>query len=425
VLNEQLNAMPEGNSAFFFNRLAIMDLDHRSDQPFEDEHHLLTFNGEIYNYQELKVQLQAKGYTFQTTSDTEVLFFGLKEWGSKILGKLNGMFAFFWLDKKEKTFLVARDRLGIKPLYYYQEKNSFVFASELTSIIRLSGIKAEISHEAVDMYLWLQFVPAPYSIIKGIKKLPPGYFLQGKLRENLIVELTEYWDAYQYALSTPASDETLEKVLTDSLQRQLHADVPLGLFLSSGVDSSLLAALVNKYFAKDRDFNFFTVQFEENTSSDESDDARRFIEQFNNPNLHCNTLKINSEIIRNRLYRLYDYYDEPFADPASLLNWVISEKAREFVTVAISGDGADELFWGYPRYTRWQHFTEINRIPVLSNIARTLSLLPPSSFRNNAMFVMEKDPVKRHFNFFPRECVGKHKIISHNTICGRWKMWVK
>lgn len=422
ILNTDLQRTEEGVHALFFNRLAIMDLDPRSDQPFEDDRYLLTFNGEIYNYPEIKRALEKKGISFNTTSDTEVLFHALKEWGVRALDKLNGMFAFFWLDKIEKRFLIARDRLGIKPLYYQQKNDTFIFGSELRSIIRLADDNVSISSAAVDMYLWMQFVPTPFSIIEGIHKLPPGCYISGVIDKPESILLKEFWNAYNFATSTHQPEVMdLETVLKNSLQRQLHADVPLGLFLSSGVDSSLLAALVNKYFAKEKPVNFFTVQFEENTSSDESREAEEFIREFNNPLLNCHTITVNPATIQKRIDELYNYYDEPFADPASLLNWAISEKARESVTVAISGDGADELFWGYNRYNRWKTFTRLNDIPVLSNMARIAGKLPSSTFSNNIRFVLEKDPVKRHFNFFLPSGM-RPKIRNHITNYPLWAL---
>lgn len=402
ILNTDLTPATEGPNVFFFNRLAIVDVDHRSDQPFENERYLLTFNGEIYNYLQLRSELAKLGIPFVTSSDTEVLFHALRVWGLKALEKLNGMFAFFWLDKKEKKFIAARDRLGIKPFYYSMQQHTFCFASELDSVVRMRGGSPAISREAVDMYLWMQYVPTPYTIIEGIQKLPPGHYLEGDSSNPGIASAQTYWNAYHNVIQPSETDQQgLETLLKDSLSKQLHADVPLGLFLSSGVDSSLLAALVNKYFSEDNTVNFFTVQFAERTASDESEEAAQFIQKFNNPRLQCNTISIDPHTVRDRILRLYDYYDEPFGDPAALLNWVISEKAREYVTVALSGDGADELFWGYERYNRWQKFTKISTTPPVPQIIPLiLGACPPSRFKDNIRFLTEQDPVKRHLNLF-------------------------
>lgn len=420
ILDENLRACDQGKHVIFFNRLAIIDLDKRSDQPFENDRYLLSFNGELYNYKELKAELEKAGRQFHTTSDTEVLFNALQEWGTNTLPKLNGMFSFFWLDKTQKKFIVARDRLGIKPLYYSIDENSFYFASELDTIVSLKRKKTEINHDAAKMYLWLQFIPTPYTIIKGINKLPPGNYIESTLENNSAVSPQKYWEAYDHISSTNyAYNKSLEDILKSSLQRQLHADVPLGLFLSSGVDSSLLAALVNKYFSSDNQVNFFTIKFEEETSSDESNDANNFIAAFKNPNLRCTTMPINSSFLQDRLTDLYHYYDEPFGDHASLLNWAISEKARQFVTVAISGDGADELFWGYPRYSRWQNFTKTSNIPVLSPLARISGKLMDGRVADNLQFVLEKNAAKRHFNLFLPS--GMRFLINHHIT--KYPLW--
>jgi asparagine synthase (glutamine-hydrolysing) len=417
VLDDQLQTSESGPHGIFFNRLAIIDLDKRSDQPFEDERYLLVFNGEIYNYRELKSEFEKKGKQFRTTSDTEVLFYALQEWGAEGLKKLNGMFAFFWLDKLKRKLIIARDRLGIKPLYYSIDAKTFTYASELDTIKAFRPGSATINSDAVDMYLWMQFVPTPHTIIRDINKLPPGHYLELEIDNPSRSSPTKFWDAYDFVSSANNVDgKSLEKILKDSLQRQLHADVPLGSFLSSGVDSSLLAALMSKYFSANHPVNFFTVRFEENTNSDESAEAREFIAKFNNPNLHCTTIAVNPNLLQDHLNDLYTYYDEPFGDLASLLNWIISAKAREFVTVAISGDGADELFWGYPRYQRWQQFTRLSKVPVLSEMARISGRFIDGKIGNNTQFVLEKDPVKRHFNqFLPsgmRFKINNH-IVNH------------
>jgi asparagine synthase (glutamine-hydrolysing) len=420
IFNDEFTTTEEGPHGIFFNRLAIMDPDPRSDQPFENDRYMLAFNGEIYNFLSLKCKLEKEGIKFITTSDTEVLFHCLNIWGKDALPMLNGMFALFWLDKKERKFIVARDRLGIKPLYYKKDKSTFYYSSELQSILRMAGSNFGISAEAIDMYLWLQFIPTPFTAIKDIWKLPPGHYIEGNESEQNDVTVKCYLDAYEQVSSTNTNEATgLEAALKNSLERQLHADVPLGLFLSSGVDSSLLAAMVNKYFASNNDVNFFTVQFDENTISDESTDARNFIAGFNNSNLHCHTIRVNSRVIGDQLNDLYSYYDEPFGDHASLLNWMISQKAREFVTVAISGDGADELFWGYSRYQRWKKFERLNNIPLVPALARATSVALPERLKHNVQFVFEPDPVKRHFNFFLPSGM-RYKLNDHIT---RYPMW--
>ena len=197
--DHHLHVAEDGNNALFFNRLAIIDLDHRSNQPFEDERYTLMFNGEIYNYRDLKKSLQQDGALFHTSSDTEVLFHVLKKWGVKGLSRLNGMFAFCWIDRKERKFLIARDRTGIKPLYYKQQGRSFIFGSELDSVLRLSNGLSPIRTESVHQFLWMQFIPSPHTIIQGIFKLPPGHYMEGNwdsLDRQEAPRVESYWDAY-------------------------------------------------------------------------------------------------------------------------------------------------------------------------------------------------------------------------------------
>ena len=421
IYNNELEIADVGNNILFFNRLAILDLDQRSNQPFEDNRFALTFNGEIYNYAELKKALMKEGYVFRTTSDTEVLFFALQHWGINALSKLNGMFAFCWIDKKEKQFLLARDRIGIKPLYYSQKGKTFVFASELNSVLRLTCHLAEIKPEAVNMFLWTQFIPTPHTIIKDVYKLPPGHFIKGSfndLSNEQQLHSNSFWDAYSMAnVKTEESDPTiLESVLVDSLSRQLIADVPLGFFLSSGVDSSLLAALVNKHFAQSQQFDFFTVAFREETVSDESKDAITYVNKFSNPALKSHTLNIDANFIGSHLNSFYDFFDEPFGDYTSLLNWVISKKAREHVTVALSGDGADELFWGYSRYEKWRNPSllltdKYPKMAIPKEIANIIKPILPKYWQTKIALEVEPDPLHRHFTLFLSPML--YQLIEH------------
>jgi asparagine synthase (glutamine-hydrolyzing) len=410
IFDNELKEKHSGNSAFFFNRLAIIDLDKRSDQPFQDDESLLIFNGEIYNYKELRSLLQQKGFHFQTTSDTEVLFFALKCWGSNAIPLLNGMFSFCFIDKKNKTFLIARDRVGIKPLYFRQLNECLIFASDLDSILRLSSEKPEIDEDAIRMFLWMQFIPSPFTPYKNIFKLSPGHYINENcfnLKGKEIKQL-KYWDAYDQCspkdnLYNSSDDNTLENLLVNSVEKQLIADVPLGLLLSSGVDSSLLAAITNKYFSRGKAINFFTISFANSNSDDESKNAERFIAGFKNPALINHNLSIDPEFIGKHIDTLYDYIDEPFGDYAILLNWVISKKAKEHVTVALSGDGADELFWGYPRYRQWKlRELHLNNTIKFRGAANHLikHFFPDAHIRSMASLVSEPNGVNRHFSLF-------------------------
>ena len=282
IYNESFESATVGNHFIFFNRLAIIDLDSRSDQPFEDDRFTLMFNGEIYNFHQLKKELGQAGFVFKTSSDTEVLFYAMQKWGVQALKRLNGMFSLCWIDRQSKSFILARDRMGIKPLCYRQQGKSLIFASELISVLRLSETLPGLEHDSIEHFLWTQYVPTPLTIVQGVYKIPPGHYFEGNLGElerGKSIETKSFWDAFDQVGDKNFTPEysNLEEALRDSLSRQLVADVPLGLFLSSGVDSSLIAAMINKYFAKEQEFNFFTVAFDEDTASDESQDAIQYI----------------------------------------------------------------------------------------------------------------------------------------------------
>lgn len=407
VLDENIRNSDSGCSALFFNRLAIIDLDPRSNQPFGNERYTLLFNGEIYNYKNLKKQLKDQGETFITESDTEVLFKLLIKEGSKCINSLNGMFAFFFLDRNTGEFIIARDRVGIKPLYYRIEDSSIIFGSEADSIIRFSDKNKRINFEAINWYLMLQYIPTPLTIYDNIWKLPPGCFIQSSINElknQKAVKPQIYWDAYNVireAKYDPNGD--LESLLTDSLNIQLNSDVPLGLFLSSGIDSSLLAAVINKHFNNNL-YNFYTVAFYESTDKDESIDAQQFIKGFNNSNFRHHKLVLAQQDLIMAFNELYVYTDEPFGDNAVLLNYAISKKAKEHVTVALSGDGGDELFWGYTRYNEFQKY----KFHPIKNIAQKIL----SSFSNN----FNNDPIYRYWRSVSSNYFLDYNIVNTNEL---------
>lgn len=389
----------EGEVALFFNRLAILDLDPRSNQPFENERYLLLFNGEIYNHKSIKGKLQRKGISFNTSSDTEVLFYALINYGVSIIDQLNGMFSFAFIDKTERRIILARDRVGVKPLVFRLNAAGFSFASEVDSIIRLSDCKPSISYQAINLYLSLQYIPTPYTIWENVFKLPPGSYIEESIDDlrtkESIVPVT-YWDAYSEACKPAAETRDIEACLSDSIESQMQADVPLGFFLSSGIDSSLLAALVNVNFGQQKQFDFFTVSFDKQsaTEADEYQDASVFLNAFNNKNFNHHALHINPSLIVEELMTMYAYVDEPFGDYATMMNFVISRKAKEHVTVVLSGDGADELFWGYPRYNEWAaHLKKVNASKYSRHMEKLATALPQTLLKEKVLRRYSTHPV--------------------------------
>lgn len=344
-------AQDAGPFAMFHNRLSILDLDARSHQPFEDERYSLVFNGEIYDFQSLRSELRQLGHVFRTQSDTEVLFAALKQWGAAALPRLNGMFAFAFIDRQARTVLLARDRVGIKPLYYAWMNGAFSFASEADTIIRLNGVIPAIDLTAADHYRLFQYVPGSRSIWSGIHKLLPGHVLELTLDDPAGYRVRQYWDAYE-AARTARPSQDWEALVSQAVTRQLVADVPVGVFLSSGVDSSLLAAIIQKH-NPDAKVGYFTVGFDDAPENDESVKAARFLDGLGVPRSSLTRLPLTSDAVRDLWQDLYQVVDEPFGDHAILLNLAIAREAAKHVTVVLSGDGGDEVFAGYDRYRAW------------------------------------------------------------------------
>lgn len=326
-------------------RLAIIDLSAAARQPMpnEDSFVYITYNGEIYNYKALAENLKNRGYRFRSNSDTEVILHAYEEWDVECLEKLNGMFAFaIWDDKKKQLFL-ARDRLGIKPLYYYWDGKLFAFASEIQAVTMLKEDRLSIDPTALAFYSSLGYIPAPYTVYKEIRKLEPGHFLH--LKEGKLVN-QRYWKVdFSHKERRPFKKllqeipERLERAVT----RQMVSDVPLGAFLSGGIDSSALVAIMCQT-ASER-VKTFSIGFPEK-AFDESPFARMVAERYRTEHYEFEVTPDAMEV----LPALVKHFGEPFADSSALPTWYLSKMTRQYVTVALSGDGGDELFCGYTVY---------------------------------------------------------------------------
>ncbi|HMB63355.1 MAG TPA: asparagine synthase (glutamine-hydrolyzing), partial [Eudoraea sp.] len=333
---------------FGHNRLSIIDLDPRSNQPFSYENRVhLVFNGEIYNFKTLKKDLVRRGYRFTTTSDTEVICASYLEYGENCVEHFVGMFAFVLFDSGKQCLFGARDRLGKKPFYYYHSGNDFEFASQISSI-QLFNPRLSISSDAIASYLAWSTVPDPNSIFNEIKKLPAGHRFTLDLGNGSFIN-EPYWDIDYlgkdtYHGSYEEAQEYLEEILTDAVSSRLFADVPVGVFLSGGVDSSLIAALATKTTSEK--VKTFSVKFDVE-SYDESSYATRVASHLKTDHhvIECDQ-KEGLSLIDNFCH----YYDEPFADASAIPSMLLSKYTRQHVTVALSGDGGDESFIGYRRY---------------------------------------------------------------------------
>lgn len=367
---------------FGHRRLSIIDLSTSGHQPMEDESRNLAivFNGEIYNYLELKNELQNKGYIFKTNSDTEVLLVAWKEWGENCLNHLNGMFLFAIYDKKEEMIFIARDRAGEKPLFYSLNNGELRFASELKALLVDPSFSHKIDYEALDCYLSMGYVPGDMCILEGVNKLPPAHKMTFHYN-NRKLKVSRYWELPNVDTSHDINEDQLlnelELLLKDSISKQLVADVPVGVLLSGGVDSSLMTALATKVSKNVKTFN---VSFPKYAKYDESPHARSIAKYFNTEHIE---LEVN-DIEPSLLKILARQYDEPMADSSMLPTYLVSKLVKQHCTVAIGGDGGDELFGGYHHYNRLLWTKEkINFIPlVLRKIISKLVLpLVPIGFK--------------------------------------------
>src|SRR5690554_776591 len=364
---------------FGHNRLAIIDLDERSDQPFtyQDKIHLV-FNGEIYNFKDIKNILIEKGYQFKTTSDTEVICAAYLEYGENCVNHFNGMFAFVIYDQVKNIFFGARDRLGQKPFYYYHNGKEFEFASQL-SVVQLYNPNLSISKKAISLYFAWGTIPDPFSIFNEIKKLRAGHFFTFDLKTSEFNEKM-YWDIdYKgeniFKGSFEDAVNILDHTLKDAVKLRLFADVPVGIFLSGGVDSSLVAALATK--STNSKIKTFSVKFNEK-GFDESIYAQQVADHLQTDH---HVIECNYEEGKSMIKDFCHYYDEPFSDSSAIPSMLLAKYTRQEVTVALSGDAGDESFIGYHRYNWIKKGQLINRIPLFLRKMCAAVLKQSSNYR--------------------------------------------
>ncbi len=358
-----------GEIALGHRRLSIIDITEQGDQPIynEDRSMVLVFNGEIYNYKEIREALLAAGHTFRTETDSEVLIHGYEEYGTELLNKLRGMFSFVIWDEKEKTLFGARDFFGIKPMYYAQMGGSFLFGSEIKAFLPHPHFKKELDTDVLEQYLTFQYSPTEETFFKGVKKLPAAhYFLyrDGKLT------VQRYWDVHFHADDAPLLGDwvkTISETFQDSVAAHKIADVEVGSFLSSGVDSSYVAAVA------DVD-KTFTVGFGSDEKYNEIGWAKRFSRAIGKENY---SHVITQQEYWDALPKIQYQMDEPLADPSCIALYFVCKLAAEQVKVVLSGEGADEIFGGYNVYSE-PGATWYDRLPMIvrRGVANAASLLP-------------------------------------------------
>jgi asparagine synthase (glutamine-hydrolysing) len=394
----------DGPVAFGHRRLSIVDLSPGGHQPMsnEDGSVWVTYNGELYGWPEIRAELAGRGHRFHGNSDTEALLHLYEESGTGLFPRLRGMFAFGLFDRARRSLLLARDRFGIKPLYYHDDGKRLAFASELKALLLDPGVPREVDLEALEDYVTFQYVPAPHTIFRAVKKLPAGCFLTCDAKGPRV---ERYWSMpTEPERGKPEGyyRERLRELLADAVKVRMVADVPLGAFLSGGIDSSVVVALMSAVSSSP--VKTFSIGFEEEDYS-ELEHARVVAKHLGTDH--------HEQVVRPHalelLPRLVWAMDEPFADPSMIPTYYVSEMARRHVTVALSGDGGDEAYAGYTTYGWAQQYARVDLVPAsLRRLAALPArLLHPDHGVGRKLKRVGLDPIDRHLEvmsyFQPRE----------------------
>ena len=369
------------------SRLSIIDLSDRGNQPMgnEDGSIQIVYNGEIYNFKELRDILEKHGHNFVSSTDTEVIVHAYEEWGVECVKRFRGMFAFAIWDSNKKQLFLARDRIGIKPLYYYFDSGEFMFASEIKAILLNPAVKREVNPKSLYYFMGYEYVPTPFTLFNGIKKLPPAHTL---LFQNNKIKLTRYWDLY---FSTAEGNESylsdeIYNLLQESVLLRLISDVPLGAFLSGGIDSSAIVGLMSQM--RDEPVKTFTIGYEDESYS-ELEYARQVADLFGTDHKEIIVDPNSVEYFDKTVW----YLDEPMTDPSLIPEYIFCREAKKYVTVCLSGAGGDEAFLGYDRFvaSKMDHFYRIIPEILRKNfISKIVDMLPPQPQKKGAINVVKR-----------------------------------
>jgi asparagine synthase (glutamine-hydrolysing) len=376
---------------FGFRRLSIIDIE-SGHQPltYENERYWIIFNGEVYNYVELREELLTEGLTFATSSDTEVIIALYSHLKEKAVEKLRGMFSFVIWDKQEQTLYGARDPFGIKPFFYFEDGDRTFFASEKKSILLVLENDV-LNYDALQHYLTYQFVPEPNTMSDGIKKLEPGHFFTKKIGSPM--EIKRYWKAHFKPVqkSEPDFIKEIKDVLFDSVKMHMRSDVPVGSFLSGGIDSSIIASIAKEYHPA---IKTFSVGFEHNGFS-EIDVAKETAEKLGVENI---SYVISPQEYMNEIPKIMWHMDDPLADPACVPLYFVAREARKHVTVVLSGEGADELFGGYNIYHEPQSLEVFNKIPRAGKVLlKGIAGMMPDGMRGKSFIERGVTPMEERY----------------------------
>ena len=401
------------NVGLGFRRLSIIDLS-TGHQPLSNQNDriYIVFNGEIYNYLEHRNKLKQKGYTFKTTTDTEVILHLYEEYGVDCLQYLRGMFAFAIWDSNKQQLFCARDRFGIKPFYYYSDQEKFVFGSEIKAILKSNNIDKTISLDALDSYFAFGYITSDLSIYKNIKKLQPAHYLLLSFKDKPVIEIKRYWEIRfdpDYSKSENRWKEEIEECLSETVKLHMISDVPLGAFLSGGIDSSSVVAMMARN--SDRPIKTFSIGFKEQKFN-ELKYARELANKYG---CEHHEQIVEPESI-GLLSKLVNAYDEPFADSSAIPTYYVSQLARKHVTVVLSGDGGDELFAGYNSYTRFNklHSRVFNfKSPFLNKMVwGNVHRLIPNHVRGKGLSYLLSQDKKYQFAYMSWEKHERQKLMS-------------
>jgi asparagine synthase (glutamine-hydrolysing) len=404
----------DGRLRFGHRRLSIIDLDSGA-QPIADAtgRAVITFNGEIYNYAELRSELEARGVRFLTHSDTEVLLNAYLTWGSNCLNRLRGMFAFAIWDRKERRIFIARDHVGIKPLHYSLQEDTLLFSSELKGITAFSGTKRKVDPTALGLYLRLGYIPAPHTIYRDCFKLKPGHFMEAWFEgDRLVTRIERYWN-FEFATPPAITSEgeclsRVDQVLYDSVSYHMVSDVPIGFFLSGGIDSSLVSYFGAKLSPVP--IHTFSMGFNE-SEYNELPFAEEVAGKIGSEH---HTEILTSESVESTVDRLVRMFDEPFADSSALPTYYVCRALGGKVKVALSGDGGDEIWGGYKRYlATLQYRNELahGSGSLKKKVALALSRVSPFDYKREAIEYFAQSPIERYLYsmhlFFRESAIGE------------------
>lgn len=405
-----LASMHEYEVVLGHRRLSIIDVAEQSNQPMSFDHLTIVFNGEVYNFAAIRSELQAIGYQFDTAGDTEVILKAFHQWGIKSIDKFRGMFAFCIFDKKNQKTYLTRDRAGVKPLYFYHQDKTFIFSSEIKPFHRHPKFKKILCHRGLNLYFQHGYIAAPWTIFENLQKIRPGHYVEFDVLKNNYVE-HQYWNLSNFyhlpksSLDVHEMTEQLHEILKEAFSLRMIADVPVGVLLSGGIDSSLISSILQSHATQP--LQTFTIGFDQK-DYDESSYARTIANLLGTQH---HEKVCTSQDAASIILNLPKMYDEPFADMSAIPTALLSQFTRQKVTVALSGDGGDEMFCGYTAYTLSEkRFEKINKLAFKKIVQKLLNILP--------------DPIagmyKINYDFYNRYLKLK-SILTHGTIEDKYK----